>query len=56
METVSSPYVTSPEALEHVQDDMYALAFSQEIQVELADEFRPFLYPNQYAWFTRDDG
>ena len=34
---------------------MYALAFSQEMQVELADEFRPFLYPNQYAWFTRDD-
>ena len=43
------------DVLEHVQDDMYALAFSQEMQVELADEFRPFLYPNQYAWFTRDD-
>ena len=30
------------DVLEHVQDDMYALAFSQEMQVELADEFRPF--------------
>lgn len=41
--------------LENAYDDMYALAFSQEIQVKIKDEFKPFLYPNQYAWFTKDD-
>lgn len=41
--------------LENVQDEMYALAFSQDIEVKLKDEFRPFLYPNQYAWFTQSD-
>lgn len=41
--------------LENAYDDMYALAFSQDIQVTLKDEFKPFLYPNQYAWFTKDD-
>jgi transglutaminase-like putative cysteine protease len=30
---------------------MYALAFSQDVDVKLADEFKPFLYPNQYVWF-----
>ena len=43
------------DVLENVQDDMYALVFSQNIQVKLADEFRPFLYPNQYAWFTQNN-
>lgn len=43
------------DVLENVRDDMYALVFSQDIQVKLTDEFRPFLYPNQYAWFTQDD-
>lgn len=43
------------DVLENVQDDMYALLFSQDIQVKTADEFRPFLYPNQYAWFTQED-
>lgn len=38
--------------LEHVQDDMYAIAFSQDVQVKIADVFKPFLYPNQYVWFT----
>lgn len=41
--------------LENAYDDMYALAFSQDIQVKITDEFKPFLYPNQYAWFTKDD-
>lgn len=42
------------DVLEHAYDDMYALAFSQDIQVALSDEFKPFLYPNQYAWYTQD--
>ena len=33
---------------------MYAIAFSQDFSVTLNDEFRPFLYPNQYVWFTQD--
>ncbi len=39
--------------LEHTTDSQYAIAFSQEISVKLADEFEPFLYPNQYVWFTQ---
>lgn len=42
------------DVLEHAYDDMYALAFSQNITVALSDEFKPFLYPNQYVWFTKD--
>ena len=41
--------------LEHAYDNMYAMAFSQDIEVTLNDEFKPFLYPNQYVWFTKDD-
>lgn len=37
--------------LEPVQDEMYAIAFSTSIPVSIVDEFRPFLYPNQYVWF-----
>lgn len=42
------------DVLEHAYDDMYALSFSQDISVTLNDEFKPFLYPNQYVWFTQD--
>lgn len=42
------------DVLEHAYDDMYALAFSQDISVDLKDEFCPFLYPNQYVWFTEN--
>ncbi len=38
--------------LEHAYDDMYATAHSEDFMVKLNDEFRPFLYPNQYVWFT----
>lgn len=38
--------------LEHAYDNMYATAFSQSIDVAITDEFKPFLYPNQYVWFT----
>ena len=43
------------DVLEHAYDDMYAVAFSQDIDVTINDEFRPYLYPNQYVWFTADD-
>jgi hypothetical protein len=39
------------EVLENAYDNMYALAFSQDVDVKLTDEFKPFLYPNQYVWF-----
>jgi transglutaminase-like putative cysteine protease len=40
--------------MEHVVDDQYATAFTQSLDVALSDEFLPFLYPNQYVWFTGD--
>ena len=40
--------------LEHAYDNMYALVLSQDIKAEISDEFKPFLYPNQYVWFTPD--
>ena len=43
------------DVLEHAYDNKYAIAFSQDIDVTLNDEFRPYLYPNQYVWFTADD-
>lgn len=42
------------DVLEHVADGMYALVFSQDITVALTDEFTPYLYPNQYVWYTPD--
>ncbi len=39
---------------EHVQDKLYSNLFKQTIEVKLKDEFQPFLYPNQYTWFTSD--
>lgn len=35
--------------MEQVQDDLYAMRYGTEIQVTLADETLPFLYPNQYV-------
>lgn len=43
------------DVLEHAYDDMYAIALSQDLNVTLSDEFLPFLYPNQYVWYTPDD-
>lgn len=37
--------------LEHAYDDLYAVAFTQEIEVTLEDEFLPYLYPNQFSWY-----
>lgn len=39
---------------EHAYENKYALSYSQAISVTLEDEFKPFLYPNQYVWFTQD--
>jgi Transglutaminase-like superfamily len=40
--------------MEQVEDDLYALRFGVEIDVRLADETVPFLYPNQYVWYDAD--
>ena len=42
------------DAREHVEADLYSNLYKETIEVTLADEFRPFLYPNQYTWFTAD--
>lgn len=39
----------------NVEDDAYGLLFSLDLDVELADELLPFLYPNQYVDFAADD-
>lgn len=39
---------------ENVSDDMYAMVCSHVLDVTLADEFRPFLYPNVYSWYTAE--
>ncbi len=40
--------------LEQAYDNMYALLFAADLEAELSDAFKPFLYPNQYVWFTAD--
>lgn len=37
-----------------VEDDMYAISFTQDIDVSITNEFTPFLYPNHYVNFTSD--
>ena len=39
---------------EHVEADLYSNLYKETVDVTLNDEFRPFLYPNQYTWFTED--
>ncbi|WP_242839040.1 transglutaminase-like domain-containing protein [Butyrivibrio sp. MC2021] len=36
---------------ENIEKNQYTMVFTQPIQVTLNDEFRPFLYPNQYVAF-----
>lgn len=43
------------DVLENAHGNMYAVALSKSISVGLSDEFKPYLYPNQYVWFTSDD-
>ena len=38
----------------NIEGTMYAEVFSTELQVQLDDEFGPFLYPNQYCWFDEN--
>ena len=40
------------EIYEHAFENKYALSFTQDLSVAMDDEFKPFLYPNQYVWFT----
>ncbi len=40
------------DVLENVTEDMYSIGCSQNITVALNDEFRPYLYPNQYVNYT----
>lgn len=35
-----------------IRDKLYATACSLALDVALADPYRPYLYPNQYVWFT----
>lgn len=39
---------------EHAGGEMYSNLFQETIEVTLEDEFSPFLYPNQYTWFTEE--
>lgn len=38
----------------HVSGDLYSVSLSKTIQVDLEDQFGPFLYPNQYVEYTND--
>ena len=39
-------------AFQNISEDQYASLFSQVIDVELTNDFLPFLYPNQYVNFS----
>lgn len=39
---------------EHVTGNSYAMAAKFDVQLEIKDEFTPFLYPNQYVPFNKD--
>ena len=38
----------------NIENTLYATEYVTLVEVALADEFLPFLYPNQYVWFTED--
>ena len=40
---------------ENIEGTKYSLAFTQTVDVTLNDEFLPFLYPNQYVTFSKDN-
>lgn len=42
------------QVLENIGGTSYVIALSQDVEVKIADEFLPFLYPNQYVNFTPD--
>ncbi len=37
---------------ENIEADYYSEAFSQSISVNITNPYGPYLYPNQYVWFT----
>lgn len=37
-----------------VEDNLYAVVFTQDLEVAITDEFAPFLYPNYYVNFSAD--
>lgn len=39
---------------EHAGNEMYSNLYQETVEVTIEDEFSPFLYPNQYTWFTKD--
>lgn len=41
-------------AYENIGGDQYVSLFSEVVDIALKDEFLPFLYPNQYVFFTKD--
>ena len=44
--------VYSVTVLENAFDNVYAVAFTGELEAASVDEFKPYLYPNQYVWYT----
>lgn len=39
---------------ENISGNQYSLGLTATIEAVLANEFLPYLYPNQYVWFTED--
>lgn len=50
----SGTYTTFVYEAVSAEENMYAVAFTQELDVTIADEFAPFLYPNYYVNFTAE--
>lgn len=42
-------------AFENTDGDQYISLFTEVLDVEISDEFLPFLYPNQYVWYTAEN-
>lgn len=38
----------------NVENTLYATEYQTTLSVSLQNEYLPFLYPNQYVWFTKD--
>ena len=41
-------------AYENIQDDAYALVYSDDLDITITNEFGAFLYPNEYVDFNED--
>jgi len=44
--------IYSVTVLENAFDNVYAVAYTGELEAARVDEFKPYLYPNQYVWYT----